>query len=131
MEQLDDLKVTGPVEDLLALAAADDEAGIAQGAEMVRDCGTGHFQHGGDVDDTFFTVAEHPENAETGRITELIKQFGDDSEFPGAVERLLQKQAVTMVGMAVGQDGVWHGKDLLWSVWQHFSPDRQRVGENT
>ena len=35
MQQLDDLKVTGPVKDLLALSSADDEAGIAQGAEMV------------------------------------------------------------------------------------------------
>jgi hypothetical protein len=76
-------------------------------------------------------VAEHPENAEAGRITELIEQLGNHSEFPGAAECLLQKQAVPVVGVMVRQDGFGHGKNLLWSVWQHFSPDRQRVGENT
>jgi hypothetical protein len=35
MQQLDHLKVAGPVKDLLALSSANDEAGIAQGAEMV------------------------------------------------------------------------------------------------
>ena len=129
MQQLNHLAVPGPIENFSALTAALDETGIAQGTEMMRNRGTGHVHHGGDVDHTFLTVAEHPEDTQPGRIAEFIKELGNHAEFPGAAERLLQKQAVPVVGVVVRQNRFGHGKNLLWSVWQHFSPVWKRVGE--
>jgi len=128
MKQLDDLAVAGAVEDLLPLTAADDEAAVAQGAEMVRDRGAGHVQHGGDVDDTFLTVAEHPENTETGGITELGEEFRDHAEFPDAAKRRRQKQAVMMIGMAVGQNGVRHEKTSFGPFGSIFLPNGRKQG---
>ena len=95
---------------------------------MVRNRGAGHVQHGGDVDDAFLTVAEHPENAETGGIAELVEELRNHAEFPDAAERRRQKQTVMMIGMAVGQNGVRHEKTSFGPFGSIFLPNGRKQG---
>ena len=128
MKQLDNLAVAGAVEDLLAFTVADDEAAVAQRAKMVRHRRTGHVQHGGDVDDAFLTVTEHPENAQTGGIAELVEELRDHAEFLDAAESLLQKQAVMVVGVAMRQNRVGHGKTSFGPFGSIFLPIGRKQG---
>ena len=128
MKQLDNLAIAGAVEDLLALTVADDEAAVAKGAKVVGNRRAGHVQHGGDVDDAFLAVAEHPENAQTCGIAELVEELRDHAEFPDAAERRRQKQTVMMIGMAVGQNGVRHEKTSFGPFGSIFLPNGRKQG---
>ena len=62
--------------DLLAVAPAGEQAAVRQRAQMVRDRGAGHLQHGGQIDDAFLLVAQQPENAHTRRVAQLPEDLG-------------------------------------------------------
>ena len=76
MQQLDLLLLRRPVVDLLAVPAADQEAALHQGAQVVGYRRGGHLKHGGDVDHAFLRVAEQPENANPGRVAQLRENVG-------------------------------------------------------
>ena len=70
------LRVCRAVVDLLAVAAADEQAALRQGAQMVRHGRAGHLQHGGQIDDACLLMAEQPENAHARRVAELLEHLG-------------------------------------------------------
>ena len=69
--------------DFFAFTAAGDEPGTLELLEMVAHRRAGHADHGRDVDDTFLTVAEEPEDADAVAIAKLLKDIGDDLKIVG------------------------------------------------
>ena len=55
--------------------AADDKPPVSQRAQVVGDSRAGHAHHGGNIDHTFLTVAEKPENAHAGRVPQLLENL--------------------------------------------------------
>ena len=47
---------------------------------MMGDCRAGHIQQGGDVQHTFLAVAEYPEDAQPGAVTQLLEYIGHSLE---------------------------------------------------
>ena len=68
------LRVCRAVVDLLAVAAADEQAALRQGAQMVRHGRAGHLQHGGQIDDAGLLMAEQPENAHARALLRLPEE---------------------------------------------------------
>ena len=57
-------------------ASIDNEAGLAQNAQMVGNGGSTHADGNRDVQDTGFAVSQQPQNAQTRRVAELLKNVG-------------------------------------------------------
>ena len=70
------IRISGFVIDFLPPPRADDQATGLELPEMMRNCGTGHVHHSGDIDDAFLAVAEDPEYPEAAFIAKLL-------EYPG------------------------------------------------
>ena len=122
MQQVGNFTLGGPVKDFFSIAAADDEPGIPQRAEMMGYRGTGYAEHGGNVDHAFLAVAEHPENAQPGRIAQLAKDVRNDRKFLDTRKRLAEKEAVFMVGVMMGQRNVRHDEISFGPFGSVFLP---------
>src|SRR5699024_4492598 len=77
VQQLCLLGLSCPVIDLLALAAADDEPAVLKLTQMVRNRRAAHAHHGGDVDYTFFAVAQKPEDLDAPSVAQLLENLRD------------------------------------------------------
>jgi len=75
VEELALRRISGPVIDFLTIPAADDQSTVSQRAQVVGNGRTGHFQHSGDINDTLFAVAQEPENAYSGGVTQLLENL--------------------------------------------------------
>src|SRR4030095_2513838 len=64
------------IENHPAFAASPDNTGITKEPELVRHRGLGHAQLTGQVADTQLRAGERIEDADTGRVTEDAKDFG-------------------------------------------------------
>ena len=60
---------------------------------MMGDCRAGHIQQGGDVQHTFLAVAEYPEDAQPGAVTQLLEYIGHSLEIFCIAYLFLQKLA--------------------------------------
>ena len=69
-------RIGGLIVDLLALPAADYQPGGAQLTQVVGDGRTAHIHHGGEIYDTFLTVAQQPEELYPAAVVQLAQQLG-------------------------------------------------------
>ena len=67
------LGIAGLVVDLFAFSSADDQAGCPELFQVVGYGGTAHFHKGGQIDHTFFTMAQQPKDSDPGRIGQLLE----------------------------------------------------------
>src|SRR5699024_4871106 len=76
VEKLGLFGLGGPVVDLLAAAAADDQPAALELAQMVRHGGAAHADYRRDIDDALLTVAQQPEDSGAAGVAELLEQLG-------------------------------------------------------
>ena len=62
------------VVDLFFLSARDDEPCFFQKTEMMRHGGRAHIHNSGEIYNALLGVTEHPEDAQTRRVRELLEE---------------------------------------------------------
>ncbi len=121
----------GTVKNLFALTAAFNQAGVPKTAQVMGNRGTGHVHKLSNVDDTFFAVAEQPENPDTGGVTQLRKYPCDSAEFVNQRERLQQLRGIGGIGMPVGKYFMFHVlPDPPFSVFRPKRKDFRPIGRD-
>ena len=101
--------------DFFPLPAAYDQPGCLQLLQVVGYGGTAHLHHGRDIDYTFLTVAQQPENPETARVPQLFENLGGSLKLAGTghmVQLMLHGLAVI-----VGQLFRHHSKPPSYSFY--------------
>lgn len=111
VQELGAVVVGSFVVDFFAVAATGDELCTFELLEVVADSRAGHPHHGRQVDDTFFAVAEQPEEAEAVAIAELFED-GRDSLKIGAFRYFIE-QLLHVFAVVVGQSDRCHETFLL------------------
>ena len=76
VEELNRCRRGSFVIDLFSFLTADDQIGGCELFEVMGGCGAAHAHHGGEVDDTFLTVAQ-PKNADSVAVTRLLERIGN------------------------------------------------------
>ena len=72
--------IGGAIIDFLSFTAGDDQTGVTQRAQMMRNSGCGHTHHGRQIDDAVLVMTEQPKQAHAGRVTELLEYICDELE---------------------------------------------------
>ena len=111
--------------DLFAAAAAGQKAALREAAQMVRDRRAGHLQHRGDVDDAFLVVAEQPEDADPGRVAQLLEDLADGTEMLDIHQLPVQIFRVLLFAVIVRQRKTGHGIFSFYPFWKFHSPFRK------
>ena len=106
VEQLGLLGPGGPVVDLLALPAADDQVARLELAQVVGHRGTAHVHHGGEIDHTLLTVAEEPKDPDAAPVPQLFEDIGHKLELGGAGDAL--QDPLDGLAVVVGQWCIRH-----------------------
>ena len=99
VQELGSLGLCGLIVDLLAFPAALYEACALKLLKVMGKGRGAHIHHGREVDDTFLTVAEYPEEADTASVTELLKYICHGLETFGlrhVVEAVLKALSVVV-----------------------------------
>ena len=99
MKKLRRLRIRSAVKDFFSLAPSDDQTGVPQGAEVMRNSRAGHLQQGGDIEDALLTVTEQPEYPYPGRIAEKTEELGHGPKLIHAGQRLADKENVLLIRM--------------------------------
>jgi hypothetical protein len=117
-DEVGDVLIGQPINDVLALAAAGDKAFVAENAEALGDGGdlfVFRRRHFGDAE---LATGEEGEKAEAGRVAERAKDAGGASEsLVGNVEG--GGGAGVLVEDAFGSEGCWHGE--MAEAWHAHS----------
>ena len=108
VQQPDLLCLRGFVIDFFSDTPADQQTAFRQGAQVMRNGGTGHFQHGGNVDDALLLMAQQPENAYTGGVTQLLEHVGNGGKMHGIHQLFVQAGSVGVLSMMMGQRKIGH-----------------------
>lgn len=99
--------VGGFVVDLFAFAAAGYETAGFQELKVMGNRRAGHTHKGGDVNNTFLTMAEKPENLNSTAIAELFKHVGNRLKI-GLFEGFLQRFYIIFICMMMGKQFFRH-----------------------
>ena len=103
MQQAAFLRIRRPVIDLFSVPTADNQATGFQRSEMVGYSGAGHFQHGGNIDHAFFTVAQKPEDAYSGGVAELFEYLRHGLKVCYTTQLLLKQYGLRLLSVVMGQ----------------------------
>ena len=126
-------RVSSLIIDLFTLPAADDQSGHFQLLEMMGDCRTAHFHKGRDIDDTFFAVAEQPEDPHPAGVGQQAAQSCHRLKALRLLHAMLQPGQLLVVSVPVRQLHMIHSAHAPFQkspVRQFFSPERQEWGKS-
>ena len=114
MNELRFHRVGGAVIDLLPLAAGDDQPRRAEGTQVVRQRGRGHFHTFGKLDHAFFAVAEDEKQAHARRVAQVFEKL----------RRRLKRRGILRRGMQM------MFAHTTFSPFAPFSPKRKVLSPN-
>ena len=100
MQELGPFGIRGLIIDFLAGTAAYNQAAAFQLAQVMGTGRTCHFLQRSQVDDTFLTVAEKPENPDAAAVAHLLENIGNHLKilYAGHVVKLMLQGLIVVVG---------------------------------